>query len=992
MGSPSFTDAALRRFETLGRAVQNALEVARLGQLGTAAYTPYTVVAEGPSYRLRRYAAQPEEPRAQHPVLLVPGLLVSSDVYDLEPGASAVAFLAGQGLDVFLCDFDTKSAQAERPGSDAHVRAIDQSIELVRELTGRDVHLMGYSQGGMFAYQVAALRRSEGIKSIVTFASLVDVHANMAIDSELLGKLRGLLLRSIGKIDAIPGGMSSLLFKLLSLDRRAAQFVQFVGDLDDRLAIEHGERKRHLVAGESLVSWPGLATARFADEFVLSNRMLHGGFVIDGRACSLADITCAVLYFVGERDEVSQPRAVQAIRKAAVCASEMYEINVPTGHIGLIAGKKAFEVTWPSVVEWCRFREGLGPKPGQLVGAPRRPVEAALDDVRDGLELVRGAGTGVASTLISGAERLARRTLTLSENLRFQVTRLYTLGRIRPETRVSFGRALSRRARANPHGTWFIYDGRGQSYAEADQRVDDVVKGLIACGVRPNQHVGVLMQNRPSYLSLVTALSRLGAVAVLLSPSSKRASLERALSLAPVDVLVSDPDNIAEARESFGGKLLMLGAPKSPRPHVRDVIDMEVIHTGAMAFPDWYQPDPGRAEDLAMIIFTAGRFDEPRAARITNRRWAVAAYGVAAAASLGPKDTVYACTPLHHASGMLVAVGGALVGGARLALAQRFSPERFWPEVRRYDATVVFYAGEMLRELVDAPSYRGEHQNPLRLFAGSGMRADIWRRLVDRFGSVGVLEFYASTEGTGVLANVAAEKVGSLGRPLPGLDDMLLCAYDFEQRRLYRDAHGMCVPAEVDEPGVLLTRVDASHPQTTFDGYVDDEETANRLRRDVRERGDTWFLTGDVMRKDEDGDYWFLDRLSDVTRTPHGPVFTRPVEDALYQLPEIRLCAVYAGPDAQATEAVLVLRKGRKLEPEALTRCAQHLLEPHARPRLVKVFEGMALTDGNRPLKTGLGELSGAVATFRYDEVEQRYLRLDAQRGDRDRAVHPQGM
>jgi putative long chain acyl-CoA synthase len=980
--STSFTQAVRQRVQTLGRSVQNALEVARLGRLATLERTPYTVVAEGRSYRLRRYAAQPEEPRVGHPVLLVPGL-VGSDVYDLEPGASAVAFLAAHGIEVFLCDLGSRSEGPES-SHDAHVRAIDESIELIRELTARDVHLVGYSQGGMFAYQVAALRRSEGIKSIVTFASLVDVHANMAIDPDLLGQLRSLLLRTVGKVDAIPGGVSSVLFKLLSLDRRAAQFVQFVGDIDERQALESGDASRRLYEG--LVSWPSLPATRFADEFILSNRMLHGGFVIDGRACSLADITCPVLYFVGERDEVSRPCAVQAIRKAAPGASEMYEISVPTGHVGLIAGKKAFEVTWPSVVEWCRFREGIGPKPRELALAPRRPVEAALDDVRDGFELVRGAGTGVASTILSGAERLARRTLTLSESLRFQVTRLYTLGRIRPDSRVSFGRALARRARANPHGTWFIYDGRGQSYAEANRRVDDVVKGLIACGVRPNQHVGVLMHNRPSYLSLVTALSRLGAVAVLFSPASKRASLERALSLAPVDVLVSDPENIVQARESFDGKLLLLGAPKSPRPHVRDVIDMEVIHTGSMAFPDWYQPDPGRAEDLAMVIFTAGRFDEPRAARITNRRWAVAAYGVAAAAALGPKDTVYACTPLHHASGMLVAVGGALVGGARLALAQRFAPERFWPEVRRYDVTVVFYAGEMLRELVDAPSYRGEHQNPLRLFAGSGMRTDIWRRLVDRFGSVGVLEFYASTEGTGVLANVAGDKVGSLGRPLPGLDDMLLCAYDFEARRLLRDAHGMCVPAEIDEPGVLLTRVDASHPQTTFDGYVDDEETASRLRRDVRERGDTWFLTGDVMRRDEDGDYWFLDRLSDVARTAHGPVFTRPVEDALYQLPEIRLCAVYASPARgeapQVTEAVVVLRKGKKLEPEALSRCAQHLLEPHARPRLLRVFDDIALTDGHRPLKIGLSDVSGAVATFRYDETEQRYLRLESPRGD----------
>lgn len=976
-----------RRAERLGRAVQNALEVARLGRLTPELRTPYTVEYEGRIFTLRRYSAQPGKPRVQHPLLLLPALMINSEIYDIEPDSSAIGYLTREGIDVWLCDFGVPEACQDGLArtQDDHVRAINESIDLVHERTGRDVHLAGYSQGGMFAYQVAAWRRSEGIKSLVTFGAPVDIHAALpGIDPETFGKylnfIRTGMLSGLGRLEAMPGSFTSLVFKLLSIDKRASQFVQFVGDLHDRAAIEQGEGKRRFLSGDGFVAWPGPALKTFAEEFVLGNRLVQGGFVVDGRACSLADITSPLLYFFGERDDIARPRCVRAIKQAAPNVSELYELSVPTGHIGMVVSGKAFEVTWPAVVEWLRWRENAGPKPTRLVAHEKKAaVDAAIDDMRDGIELLRDASSGFASVVARGAERAARSGLSLSESLRWQVARLATLERLSPETRVSFGLSLEEKARKNPHGAWFIYDSRGQSYSEANLRVDNVVKGLIACGVRPGQHVGVLMNNRPSYLSLVTAVSRLGAVSVLFSPDSHRASLHRALELAPVDVLVADPDNIAMARQNYAGKLLMLGAPKTSRPQIADVIDMEPIDTEAMAFPHWYQPNPGRAEDLAMVMFTAGRYDEPRAARITHRRWAVAAYGAAAAASLSPKDTVYACTPLHHASGMLVAAGGALVGGARLAMTSVFSPERFWPEVRRYGVTVVFYAGEMLRELVDAPSYRGEQQNPIRLFAGSGMRADIWRRLSERFGTVGVLEFYASTEGTGVLANVAAEKVGSLGRPLPGSNDMLLVAYDFDKKRLGRDATGLCTSAADDEPGVLLTRVDASHPQTTFDGYVDDEETASRLRRDVVERGDTWFVTGDVMRRDPQGDYWFLDRLSDVVRTDTGPVFTRPIEDALYELGEIRLAVVHASDDPDGTqhaEATVVLREHRDLDQEALARLVNFRLKPNARPLTVRIVDKVAMTDGNRPLKGALRASDiQPLCVYRYDETAQRYVR-----------------
>src|SRR6185312_16258831 len=221
----------------------------------------------------------------------------------------------------------------------------------------------------------------------------------------------------------------------------------------------------------------------------------------------------------------------------------------------------------------------------------------------------------------------------------------------------------------------------------------------------------------------------------------------------------------------------------------------ETIDPATITVPAWFRPDAGRARDLAMIFVSSGRHEPARATRITNRRWAFSALGAAAAATLTTRDTVYCCLPLHHPSGTLVAAGSALVGGARLALASRFDPQTFWDEVRRYGVSVVYYAGEMCRRLVDAPMVPGEQNTPVRLFAGSGMRPDVWRRLVARFGPVGVLELYASTEANAVLANTAGKKIGSVGRPLPGSAHVEVAAWDDLADDFVRDGHGLLVHA-----------------------------------------------------------------------------------------------------------------------------------------------------------------------------------------------------
>jgi putative long chain acyl-CoA synthase len=348
-----------------------------------------------------------------------------------------------------------------------------------------------------------------------------------------------------------------------------------------------------------------------------------------------------------------------------------------------------------------------------------------------------------------------------------------------------------------------------------------------------------------------------------------------------------------------------------------------------------------------MVMLTAGRGKKPRAAKITNQRWAFSAYGTAAACTLSPKDTVYCCLPLHHPAGMLVAVGGSLVGGSRLALGEGFQPERFWEDIRRYGVTVVFYAGEMLRELLRLDPSAADNENPIRLFAGSGLRRDVWRRLVDRFGPVGILEFYASTEGNAVLANASGEKVGALGRPIPGSAEVTLVRYDFDRGEFERDEQGLLVRCDLGEPGVLLARLDAEHPLVSFAGG---DEAGSRLLQGVFERNDTWFVTWDVLRRDGEGDYWFVDRVSRMLRTPHGLVSTRSIEDALYGFPALRQAVVYGveKDGMQVPVAVVTTHGNRDLDLPSWDAFIAGL-DPKKRPAWVKRVERIPMTDGFRP-------------------------------------------
>ena len=961
-------------FGRLVAAVQNGIEIARFGGLGEREPSPYVVMAEERHHRLRHYfpgASGSDRPAA----ILVPPLMLSAEVWDVAPDSSAVAALHDLGADPWVVDFgspETEEGGLDRTLSD-HVVAVSRAVDVVRAETGRDVHLMGYSQGGMFCYQAAAFRNvafeeSSGIASLVTFGSPVDMYAALPVDLpvDVLADILG----SLGRLQSnlfptgIPAWATRIGFQLLDPVKAVRQRIDFARQLYDREALQAREGIGRFLEREGWEAFPGPALKDFIEHLIASNRMLQGGFVVDERTATLASITCPILAFVGDTDSIAPAPGVQAIRVAAPEA-DSYEAHLPGGHFALVVGSRATGITWPTVAAWLDWQEGRGRCPENVTPVPLPSERVASEG---GIMEQLGEGLGVAlevgRELFESASGLIGKPVDaldlMSGTIAPQLPRLVRLEELRRDTPVSMGLVLEERSQASPEGTLFLFEGRAHSYRDANERIDNVVLGLLECGVRQGQYVGLLMKTRPSAVVATLALSRLGAVAVMLRPD---VSLAEQLEQVPVEHLVADPEHAEEAGEILGQGVLVLGGGGGPRTLAPGLIDMEAIDPDRVTPPAWYTPNPGLASELGLVLITG---DEGRLAanRVTNRRFATSAYGTASACALTSRDTVYCSSPTHHPTGIMVCVGGALVSGARLAMATpgdlSLDPERFWQDVRRYGVSVVFYSWNLLRFILNAPDTPAEHHHPIRLFAGSGMPVGIWRRLKERFHPARVVEFYASTEGNAVLVNLTGRKIGSVGRSLPGAAELALAAYDLEVGELVEQESGFAERCEPGEVGLLLCGVDRTRG-----------EVEGRPLRSVFESGDAWLSSGDLFRMDSDGDYWLVGAVADIIRTPHGALLAVPVEDVLSrELDFVDQVSLYGvalpGVEGEVPVAAITIRRGAKLDPVALRCKVEARLENHRRPRVVRVMDELPETAGYRIRKSvlrqeglGLEEASG---------------------------------
>ena len=324
-----------------------------------------------------------------------------------------------------------------------------------------------------------------------------------------------------------------------------------------------------------------------------------------------------------------------------------------------------------------------------------------------------------------------------------------------------------------------------------------------------------------------------------------------------------------------------------------------------------------------------------------------------------PTDRMYNCLPLYHSVGGVLATGAVLVGGGSVVIRDKFSARHFWPDVVRWECTLFQYIGELCRYLLHTESQPDETRHRLRMCCGNGLRADVWNDFKDRFRIPRILEFYAATEGNVSLFNLEG-KPGAIGRIPPFLAHRFtatLVRFDAGREEPVRNEQGFCVRCAPNEVGEAIGKIvgDPANVAGRFEGYTSVDATEQKVLRDVFTPGDAWFRTGDLMRRDERGYFYFVDRVGDTFRWKGENVATSEVSMALCAFPGVKEANVFGvaipGTDGRAGMAALVADE--RLELAALRTHLLERLPDYARPLFLRIRREIEVT-----------------ATFKYTKTE----------------------
>ena len=528
--------------------------------------------------------------------------------------------------------------------------------------------------------------------------------------------------------------------------------------------------------------------------------------------------------------------------------------------------------------------------------------------------------------------------------------------------------------------------GTSLGYRELADSVHRYARWSLKQGLVPGDVVCLLMPNCPEYLAIWLGLTRAGVIVALLNTNLSGGVLAHSI-------------NIVNPRYVIVGASLAAAA-RSSREHVPDAVrywlhgpgneDMSRLDLAGLStdeLTDTECPTPS-LDDRALYIYTSGTTGLPKAANVSHLRVMQWSHWFAGLMDTQPTDRMYNCLPLYHSVGGVVATGATLVRGGTVIIRERFSASEFWKDIVAERCTLFQYIGELCRYLLGSPPHPDETRHSLRLCCGNGLRGDVWEPFQQRFHLPQILEYYASTEGSFSLYNCEG-RPGAIGRIPPFLSHRLpvaLVKFDEASGAPVRDANGLCVRCDVDEPGEALGAIaNASGKHGgRFEGYADAAASEKKILRNVFAPGDAWYRTGDLMRKDAQGFFYFVDRVGDTFRWKGENVSTSEVAAVLTAYPGIADAVVFgvAVPGADGRAGMAALVAGPELDLATLRRYLAARLPDYARPVFLRLISNIEMTGTfklrkQEPATEGFDCTRIKDALYFDDRQQESYVRLD---------------
>ncbi|HSZ37507.1 MAG TPA: AMP-binding protein [Acidimicrobiales bacterium] len=476
-------------------------------------------------------------------------------------------------------------------------------------------------------------------------------------------------------------------------------------------------------------------------------------------------------------------------------------------------------------------------------------------------------------------------------------------------------------------------------------------------------HVGVLLDNTPDYVFALCGAALSGSVVAGLNSTRHGEHLARDIVHTDLQVVLTEPRHEAQLQAALAGVVDLPGGVLVSSRFANDD-DPAPGGSSLERALDTLGPAPTQATPTAavtdvdalwVLLFTSGTSDAPKAVRCTQRRLLTTGNRMAMMLELTPEDVGYAAMPLFHTNSLMAGLAPALVAGASLSLARRFSASGFLPDVRRYGVTWFNYTGKLLTYLLATPPAPDDADTSLRVAFGNEGSPQVVEEAAARFG-MRIIDVFGSTEGAIALDRTGNRPAGSIGRLRQGI-------------MVVDESGNEAPPARFDPDGRLLNAADCVGELVNtlgvgpFEGYYRNDQAMAQTTRNG------WYWSGDLGYVDEDGWVYFAGRTADWLRVDGENFTAAPIDAIVGRHPDVLLASVYGVPAPDSGDqvmAALVLRDGAAFDGAAFAGWldAQPDLGPKWRPTYVRLSEALPTTPTNKILTRSLVH-----EKFRHDRV-----------------------
>ena len=504
----------------------------------------------------------------------------------------------------------------------------------------------------------------------------------------------------------------------------------------------------------------------------------------------------------------------------------------------------------------------------------------------------------------------------------------------------------------------FLEDDKTMTYSQMEAYANQVAHWAAGQGCKAGDTVCVFLRNRMEYVAIWFGLSKIGVIPALLNFQLSGPALSHCVNISDAKLVIVDHEMLAQwetAADDIKAKPKVFVGFAPAKGY--DSFD-DTISAASTSRPGREQRSGIKAGDQLLKMFTSGTTGLPKAAKVTHVRAQNYMRGFAAGAKTTPDDRMLMVLPMYHATGGLCGVGAAISNGGGVIVRPKFSASAFWDEAVKYEATLFMYVGELCRFLNSTPPHPKERAHKIKWAIGNGLRPEVWEDFVTRFNIPHVIEFYGATEGNVSLINLDGP-IGAVGRAPNYLKSKFNCdiiQYDVDSAVNGRGADGFCIRTNADETGELIGEIRSDDARFRFEGYEDKAATKKKILRDVFTKGDAWFRTGDLMKRDALGYYYFMDRVGDTYRWKAENVATGEVAAALSAFPGVTQANVYGvkvpGYDGRAGMASVVAETLPDMD--ALKTHIESCLPHYAQPVFLRVSKETDTTSTFKFKKTNL--------------------------------------